>query len=884
MAVSSIFAGIKAGDGAAGMQSQACGSPSEVAPVMWHGGDGGSTSNADDLERVTLQPGTWLAARWQLARLLLQLQHYTACVGLCTRALSDAKSAGDELWMVKLQHVQATAWAAQGDEAAALTVLRDALARLLGLALHDSVLVSLQLDYALLCEQVGARAEADRLAKAALATSNSLVEQHGLHEMREYPELLSIYMPSVATHLAVLMLAARCAMRRHQLATAEKQLRQAAALLGNTRSLPTTHVQVALHLAQVLRLQAALKLPATDAVVSGPTPQAAVNSQRPTSQNDSSKPAATESIEQQGDDHNAAQGAEAANADADSQNAAGTKQGTASAAAEGAETPKLPGLQLQQHRLQEAVQLLLHALRLLVSDGGSHVMLVRNTLLELAANWLYSHQLRANKTLTAATQQAGAGQSAAASRDTGNGSAGPAQIMAALHAAHVTAGHLRTLYLTPHQLQPVHDPETSLPLWLVEWLKGQEQLQSSMQQRSAAEAAAAAARAGKPAGGVAKRLHQPQLGKEAADIQVTGSVLARMAVCYYVQQLSGIAGELPGLEQQLLAAARALQVQAALKAACPKFNTDCSWSEVPAVTAGASEAALPVGAVCIQWYRQECCWQVPTSWRNTGSLPPSGQPIKTDALHALPPTSQHPTCLFVIHIPAQTTALAGSGIAATGFGTTTAAVGSQTQQLPAGQLAVGEVVVESLETLKRVQWQVKAMRRRLEHPGKLTDVFAQGPPSNKELSAAKHTIECFLAGIHEANMPPPPADLPETETQAAAVTLAATATATTAAAGSGKSAAAAAAAGKTGGTAAAGAGVAKASVAGNAAAQLQQTMAAIGARSGSCELHQVMDWRNVSTWIKMEALLDVEDGFVGKDAALAAWLSPLVAKYRAHSA
>jgi hypothetical protein len=55
--------------------------------------------------------------------------------------------------------------------------------RLQSIALPGSLLLSLQLDYVLLCEQLGARGEVDRLAGLVLANSSSTVEQQGLQEM-----------------------------------------------------------------------------------------------------------------------------------------------------------------------------------------------------------------------------------------------------------------------------------------------------------------------------------------------------------------------------------------------------------------------------------------------------------------------------------------------------------------------------------------------------------------------------------------------------------------------------------------------------------------------------------------------------------------------------
>lgn len=64
--------------------------------------------------------------------------------------------------------------------------------RLQSLAMPGSLLLSLQLDCVLLCEQLGARGEVDRLTNQALANSSSIVEQQGLQEMLVSPACCSI--------------------------------------------------------------------------------------------------------------------------------------------------------------------------------------------------------------------------------------------------------------------------------------------------------------------------------------------------------------------------------------------------------------------------------------------------------------------------------------------------------------------------------------------------------------------------------------------------------------------------------------------------------------------------------------------------------------------
>jgi hypothetical protein len=340
--------------------------------------------------------------------------------------------------------------------------------------------------------------------------------------LQENPELLNIYLPATSTHLQVLLLAATASTRRRQLATAEKHLRRASTLLPYCRCLPSAAVQVALQLAQVLRLQAALKLPATDLVV--------------------------------------ARSAAAAAAAAASDAAAGVPSSTA-----------LKGTELQLQRLSEAAELAGRALQLAVSDAGSPPAVARSALLELAAAWLYSYRC--------------------AGRAQGANYGLLSKVAAALQAAHVTAGQLRVLCMTNHQLQTVS--VGGLPAWLTEQLKGQEQLQISLQQQIGQAAAAAATAAGKP---TPHRRKQQQLTLSAASAAaaaamasaVPDSTLGRLAVCQYVRLLMAAYDGTAGLQQQQLAAAQVLQLHPAMRAACPKLASDCCWSEAPVVGAAAA--------------------------------------------------------------------------------------------------------------------------------------------------------------------------------------------------------------------------------------------------------------------------------------------------------
>lgn len=361
--------------------------------------------------------------------------------------------------------------------------------------------------------------------------------------MQEHPQLTNIYLPATSTHLTALLQAAAAATRRRQLVSAERHLRTAAELLGCCRCLPVHAAAVLAGLARVLRLQAALKLPDANLIGCGALAAA-------TSQLTAQMPGAT---------------------------------GGFSSSTSGV-------IGLQQQRLREAVYLLSISLQLLILDSGSNPVLVRSALLELAAVLVQQHQTCDEG--VAASSQPSASASAAAG------------VAAVLRAAHVTASHVCKLYLESHSLQPVRDPSTCLPEWLLELLTGHEQLQTGLQQEAAAAAAAIAAGGKHPSAGVSSSSNttssstgsaaaskaqpqQPGAGGTPTAAEASGLLLAvpdalgRLAVCFYIQQLTAMATGVSGLQQQRRAAEQALVVQPVLRAACARFAADCCWQDVP---------------------------------------------------------------------------------------------------------------------------------------------------------------------------------------------------------------------------------------------------------------------------------------------------------------
>lgn len=424
--------------------------------------------------------------------------------------------------------------------------------------------------------------------------------------------MTNIYLPAVTRHLSVLLGASAAATRRHQLVTAERHLRGAADLLGRCRCLPLQAAAVLTSLARVLRLQAAVKLPDT-AMLGPPATQhrAAGHSQQAcqgASDQDTSLPTGS--------------------------NSSGSSGGGMSVVGD-----------LQQRRLQAAAHLLGVSLQVLIADGGSNPMLVRPALLELAAVWLQA--AASSGLLTASTQARNtltAGAPAAAAGAAGAVTASAVRIASVLKAASVTSGHVCKLLLESHSLQPVQAPSSCLPDWLLELLRGHEQLQTSLHADAAATAAAIAAggpaKSAAAAGGAASSLSNSSsssastAGKQttaggveaaAVPVAVPDATLGRLAVCFYIQQLTAAGCGAAGAQQQLRASQQALMVQPVLRGACPRFAADCCWPDVPSEVVAALQSAwspaapsavtapLPVGrceARGLSEKGQGCMWPV----------------------------------------------------------------------------------------------------------------------------------------------------------------------------------------------------------------------------------------------------------------------------------
>ncbi len=176
-----------------------------------------------------------------------------------------------------------------------------------------------------------------------------------------------------------------------------------------------------------------------------------------------------------------------------------------------------------------------------------------------------------------------------------------------------------------------------------------------------------------------------------------------------------------------------------------------------------------------------------------------------------------------------------------------------------------------MAALRKVQRQVKDICLRLERPGGAGDLFLLPAPSEPELAAVKHCVECTLQGVAEEDRAPPPTRLPEAP-QPPMPAAAAPAPAAPLAGG--------AAAGGKGGQA--GGGAPQAAAAAAATTKAAAAAAATAARNMDPPPPKALDWRGLPTWAAVAALLDSSGGFEGGAAseasALAPWLLQHLAK------
>ena len=185
------------------------------------------------------------------------------------------------------------------------------------------------------------------------------------------------------------------------------------------------------------------------------------------------------------------------------------------------------------------------------------------------------------------------------------------------------------------------------------------------------------------------------------------------------------------------------------------------------------------------------------------------------------------------------------------------------------------------------------MRSRLESPAAPGALFGSPAPSEAELAAVKHQMDCTLGCIPEDDLPPVPTCLPPDSAAAAALrasqlagggsgTTSGTATANFSSTATAKrgSVVGAKAAGTTGGGVAAGAkgatvgkgGTLRSSAVGGALVGGEVGWEVDG---GDFEPEPV-DWRSLQTWVRLEGLLDVQVGGEVVDGPLTAYLAQML--------
>jgi hypothetical protein len=179
------------------------------------------------------------------------------------------------------------------------------------------------------------------------------------------------------------------------------------------------------------------------------------------------------------------------------------------------------------------------------------------------------------------------------------------------------------------------------------------------------------------------------------------------------------------------------------------------------------------------------------------------------------------------------------------------------------------------------------MRTRLESPAGPGALFGSPAPSEAELAAAKHHLDCTLACIPEDDLPPVPTALPPDTAAAAALRTAqlagsdssnGTPTGSTATAKRASTVGPKVPGAAGGGVAGGGKGATlqKGSTVRTSAVGSGLAVAGAGEEFyfGDIEPDPV-DWRSVQTWAKLEGLLDVHKGGEVVDGPLAAYLAQL---------
>lgn len=157
----------------------------------------GNLGTNDDLERLVLDPLTWLNARTPMIALCQQLGHFKACLQNIELALQECAAVNDSHVTVQLLHMRAVILSAQGKAVEALNTYHDAVTRARKLTLLPDYLGTLLLEFASLQWDMGLLDDACRNFEEAQRCLAQAVRALGLHEMQEYTERHNIYIPTV---------------------------------------------------------------------------------------------------------------------------------------------------------------------------------------------------------------------------------------------------------------------------------------------------------------------------------------------------------------------------------------------------------------------------------------------------------------------------------------------------------------------------------------------------------------------------------------------------------------------------------------------------------------------------------------------------------------
>jgi len=746
----------------------------------------------------------------QVVRLLQQSRHHGVATAQAAAALEECAAVHDALIAAQMMHLQAGSFAALGDTAAALNAQRTALQiyTRLGVA-SDERVWQLWLDRAAVCERVGLRADAGEGWVKALEAQRCWLHQLGLAEMVVSCGFLGGEGVGVMQFTSTgLIKVPHISASNLCIANHQTQHTQ-----EHPELTATTLTGASAYVATLLHTaRTVTRRRRFDEAESALRAAAAL---LPYTRASPLLHAAvwTELAR-------TLRLAAAMKLPFVTAAAAAGSVGALAARIRGQRAPSLIGsgsTQSAATRLSEAQSHLLRAIGILALDATGHNQPLQRCLLELAACSIAAKA--------------------------------PGRAAAALRLANAAASKHQVLQLFSAQLVPAAAGAVSLPHWLVEEMTSQEAYASQQQQHKPASTSNSTAT--KPADPTSP---PPATATQSASALTAGSALTARLALSHLAWLQSDQSELAGESDKARCEAQLLAMTPSLRAACPKLGADCCFADVPIIPADQCPEP-PAGSLMALWHVQDGCWQAPSSWQPGGAIAAARDVTAADVLAVVQP-AEWASLLYVAGPSTQQ---------------------QQQQQKVEGGSKIGTVVTAAevafeLSAVRKMQRTVKDVCLRLERPGSATDLFLQPSPTESELAAAKHRMECVLEGIADDDAPPPPTRLPEVPEVPVPPSVGVVATSAAPAAAAAKGGGAQAAAGGAAGTAAS-------KAAGGAGAPAQ-------AAAARAEQPKVLDWRSLSTWSALAALLDADGGYCssssthggGLQAALAAWLVERLAK------